>query len=1071
MTESKLGENDYIYRILENIDEVCWIRNVDTGKIIYINAEYEKILKISNKKSMNYKHLLDIIYTEDIPNIEKIYNSYKNSNNNYIEFRILNKDSSYTWVDIKIFPVYSNQKKLLYYIETVRDITNRKKIEKELIRSSVWLEKVLETTPYGFFAADMKANIIKTNKSLCDMLGYDPNEILRLKITDIDSIESPEENEYHLKKIKENGYDRFETILKTKNEEYITAEISVAYMTLELQFIIVFVRDITQSKKLTDDVKKQAGLISSLLDSVPDLIFYKDIEGRYIGCNYSFAEHIGKKRDEIIGKTDYDLFSKKEADFFINNDKKIYKSMKPRRNEEWINYPDGRKVLLDTLKTVYRDKDGEIIGLLGVSRDITEQNNYQKTLELFIEMANSFINMPIDKIDEQFKKAMKSLGEFLNADRVYIFEYDFKNGVFSNTFEWCKLNVPSNIESLQNIPIELISDFVDNHKCGKLMCISNVEELDKNYIFKDVLKYQQIKSLVALPLIQEGNLKGFLGIDSIKNKRKYTEREYTILSVFGELIVNVQARLDSVVALTVAKQSAETANKAKSEFLSNMSHEIRTPLNGVIGFTELLMKTNLDDIQRQYSKNAYISGKALLDIINDILDFSKIEADKLELDIVETDIIDIIKQTTDIVKYGASEKKVELILNIAPSVPQIGNFDPVRLKQILLNLLNNAIKFTAKGEVELKVEYRKIGKSIGEYAFSVRDTGIGIKKDELQKLFKAFSQADSSTTRKFGGTGLGLSISNILAQKMGSSISVESEWEKGSIFSFSIENVHEYEIKNEDLINLEQKRVLLVDDNEASGYVLKNYLKYFNMDVIYCSNGLEALKLIGEAKFELAILDLHMPYIDGIDISKIIREKLDIDKEALPIVILSNAMDGHELNIKCKALDIDFTVVKPVTIYDLNVVLKKVFFDEEVFDIYPDNNKINEEKNGYFKVMVAEDVSINKVLIKALIKKLRKNVEFLDAQNGIQAVELYKQNKLDMILMDIQMPEMDGIEAVKLIRELETEKEIFSKVPIIALTAGALKEEKEKALKAGMEDFLTKPIEIDKLEEIIDRYL
>jgi CheY-like chemotaxis protein/HPt (histidine-containing phosphotransfer) domain-containing protein len=482
----------------------------------------------------------------------------------------------------------------------------------------------------------------------------------------------------------------------------------------------------------------------------------------------------------------------------------------------------------------------------------------------------------------------------------------------------------------------------------------------------------------------------------------------------------------------------------------------------------------LNKIQKQFAENVNTSGHSLLGIINDILDFSKIEAGKMELDLFKTDIIEIAEQTADILKYHASQKGLELLLNIQPDIPRFITADPIRLKQILVNLIGNAIKFTESGEVELNITFNKKSETKGGFRFSVRDTGIGISEIQQKKLFKAFMQADSSTTRKFGGTGLGLTISSILVEKMGGKIEIESEIGKGSNFYFTLEL--EYEIGEKlDYSSLNEiKRVLVIDDNDNNRLILEHTFNSWGIEFIGIDNGLSALKIIEKSKlFDVIIVDYHMPYINGLDTIKMIREQLHLSSEELPIILLHSSSDDIAIYEECKKLDVRFNITKPVKSQELLHYLKSIqnqsFADsmERISDL----PTVLVDQRGMFSpvILVVEDVMLNMLLMTTLVKQLIPNVVVLEAKNGQEAIDMTLAHKPDLIFMDVQMPVKSGIEATIGIREYEFGKE--GRIPIIALTAGAVKGEKERCMEAGMDDFLTKPIDRVVLTKIIDKHL
>lgn len=1022
------------------------------GKWLKVNRILAHLLGFTQKEFLKLS-FNDVTHPEDVEKDFELQKSlYTDKIKTYkIEKRYIHKNGNIVYGLISVSLLRDATGKPLYFIAQINDITENIEAKEALEKSLKDLQTVMNaTTQVAIIETNLDGVITKFNKGAQNLLGYSLEEVVNkedilifhdseeirkraaeLKFESSNDLSDFEIITYHAIRGK---FDSHEWTYTRKDGGKFPVQLvttSVTNNSGDIIGLLGIATDISQIKKIETELGESEQRLHFALEGSGDGVWDWDIpNGRQymsdqakIMLGYDPKESLTdiKEWDSRIHPDEQKKSEKALQDYF-NNIVPIYYI------EKRILCNDGTyKWIMDRGKIIEWDSAGKPLRMIGTQTDISDRKNAEnlvKENEARFRSLYELSPVGIGLIE------VKS-GKFLNANKALLSSTGYTSREFSN------------------------HSFMEHIAKENLAKIKN--------ILNNFMKYGTKEAFEGVFTRKDGNTFPVL-INGVKMKDSKGNK--IILSTIQD--ITQRKKLEN--SLIEAKLKAETANKSKSEFLANMSHEIRTPLNGVIGFTDLLMKTELNSSQQQYMSTVYNSANALLDLINDILDFSKIEAGKLEIFEEKIDLLELCGQTIDIIKHQAHEKNLEVLLNISSDINRFIYADAIRIRQIITNLLGNAVKFTESGEVELRIDAAPVHNSTNEmtYTFLIRDTGIGIAENNLKKIFNAFDQEDSSTTRKYGGTGLGLTISNKLLGLMNSKLELKSELGVGSEFSFKIifktEKGDNSLIKNSKKIN----NVLVIDDNKNNRIILKEMLAIGDIETHLVSNGIEAIRALeSKNNFDLALVDYNMPYMNGIELIKQIRNKLKYTPENLPIILLHSSAEEEIVHKACKDLNVRFNITKPIQIDQLFDMFKNIKVPQSR---NTSNNIIHriQETDIIFNILIAEDNPINKFLARTIIKKVLPNANIMEANNGEEAVDIFKAEKVDLIFMDVQMPVLSGFEATQEIRKIEADQK---HIPIIALTARTVKGEKERGQEFGMDDYITKPVVFNTISDIIKKFL
>ncbi|WP_163382036.1 response regulator [Cyclobacterium sp. SYSU L10401] len=976
--------------------------------------------------------LFESLFAEVFGTGEKLYKEYP------LEIR-----GKIEWFAFTCEPISKDRKELICIIN---HISPKKKQELKIKDQEKEFKEFFEQAQGMMLKHDLEGKIMQINRAGAAMLGYATEEILGLNMKNL--AEKPELFEQYLAEILQkksfNGKGRLVskegvTVTIHFNNVLFESHLGEAYILGNGLDMSAYIRVHDELAAAATNISEERALLRTIIDNIPTNIYVKNTRFEKTLVNKAELDYLGfRDEKQVLGLTDEELFNTDTAREAREEDESVMFDEHIILNKEVIQeQKNGKKRYCLISKIPLKDDSGRITGMVGLTHDISERKKAEIAL---LEKSRRLDAIIRGTHAGTWEWNIKTDEIIINDRYAGMLGYTIDELLQFTSSQWNDLCHPDDFIHREHLLQKHFDKKTDHyqseirlrHKDGHWVWI-----LDRGKVFTWDTK-------TGKPALMYGTHQDVSSRKEIENQLKE------------------------------AKESAENANKAKSEFLANMSHEIRTPLNGVIGFTDLLMKTPLSDTQLQYMSTVYQSAHSLLDLINDILDFSKIEAGKMDLSVERADIYELGTQVADITKYQAHSKGLELLVNLSPGLPHIIYADDVRLRQILVNLLTNAIKFTEKGEVEFKVEM--MDKTIREgvpslFRFSVRDTGIGIPYEKQKKIFEAFSQEDASTTRKFGGTGLGLTISNKLLELMGSQLQIESEPQKGSLFYFEIHLLAERGEEEQWPENHHIKKVLVVDDNDTNRNLVQEIMESRNISCYQAPNGMAALALMEKKNdIDLVFMDLRMPFLDGLETTEKIRNFKQPKLAGVPVVLLSSSNDDALDRGKMDTLKIHHRIIKPIKIRQLAQVLTKINEPSAAEELEREEHSIAQQNilaNKKYVVLIAEDNPINMKLSKIILSKISPTIQIVEADNGLKAYEYILRQKPDLVLMDVQMPIMNGYETAKAIRSVKNGQDL----PIIALTAGTVKGEKERCLEAGMDDYMSKPLIQDSLTKMIVKWL
>jgi PAS domain S-box-containing protein len=1039
-----------------NLDLLC-IADIE-GNFIKTNKAWSHILGYS-REELNGMKFLEFVHPDDIqPTLDAMANLGRGEDVLNFTNRYRSKNGSYRYIEWR-----SHAKGNLIY-SAARDITQSKRAEKRLQESEGFLRNIFESILAGFWDWNLVDNTEYLSPTFKKMFGYEDNEMENSPEAwqrIIFQEDLPGVFEVFAQHVNSHGKIPFYNEIRYRHKDGSTVWVICAGQVIEWAEDGTPIRmagyhiDITERKRVEEQLRESEMRILGISESAQDAIVMMDPSGNITFWNPSAERIFGYSSAEALGMN---LHKQLAPVRYHNAHQKAFQHFRTTGQGDAVGqtleleglHKNGHKISIELSLSALKQDDGW--HAIGIIRDITERK----------------------QAEEENAKSASLLSATLEstADGLLVINSEGIRTLYNRRF----------IE-MWHVPQDILKDNVDEKLLQYVVAqMANPEEF-----------LAKVRELYDTP---EASSVDLLNLADGRVFERYSQPQRQDEKIIGRVwsFRDITERKKAEEALNIAKEQAEAASKAKSEFLANMSHEIRTPMNGVIGMTGLLLDTDLSQEQKQYAEIIRSSGESLLGIINDILDFSKIEANKLELEILDFNLSDVLEDFTATLSVSAQEKGLELLCCIDPDVPLMLRGDQGRVRQILINLTGNAIKFTHQGEVFIHVslaeEEIQNHTSHNETSiendiilhFSVSDTGIGIPKEKVDLLFRDFSQVDASTTRQYGGTGLGLAISKKLAEMMGGEIGVKSEEGKGSEFWFTVnlkKQPYEVSANKPSHVNLCGIRALIVDDNTTNRKILSTHLTSWCMRPSEASNGPEALQVLYKAleeeePFQFAVLDMQMPGMDGESLGKAIMA--DSRLSGICMIMLTSLGDKNDAK---HLFDIGFSayITKPVRQQELKNIIMNCMADSTSLKDISENYRSAQNPvqqniqlfNGIgARILLVEDNITNQKVALGILRKLGLRAEAV--ADGKEAVEVLENIPYDLVLMDVQMPVMDGYQATQLIRNPGSSV-LDHEIPIIALTAHSMQGDREKCLEWGMNDYISKPVSPKSLAKIIDKWL